>query len=206
MSNRLLFGYSGLLGSVLLVATACDRSGENPDKHLALPAAPVSQVDLQTLRTEIRDLRRQVFQLSSKISRYESVAIDPTEKGYGRIDTSSGVFLVAVRDAKPYLDGYRLSLAVGNLSSARYDGFKMKLSWQGPLPEQKDGESDEQYSKRMDQWGQSRHEKEFTSIETLHPASWNPISIVISPATAEEIRMLEVDSMETDRVLLTDRR
>lgn len=206
MNNRLTFGHLALLICVLFVITACSRKTIKTDNRLAATANSATQADVEALRTEIRALRRQIFKLSSKASQYESVALDPTEKGYGRIDTTSGFFLILVRDAKPYLDGYRISLAVGNPSSARYDGFKMKLSWHAPLPEQKPGESDDQYSKRMDQWSQSEHEKEFSSIETLQPASWNPITIVVSPATAEEIKMLQIDSMETDRVLLKDRR
>jgi hypothetical protein len=204
MRNQLVLGCLALW--LLTSTTACTRTEESPSPPNAIAGNSVAQSDVKVLRTEVSNLRKQVFQLSSKLSRYESLSLDPTEKGYGRIDTTSGFFLISVRDTKPYLDGYRISLAIGNPSSARYDGFKLKLSWQAPFPERQDGESDDQYSKRTEQWSQNEHAKEFTSIETLHPASWNTVSVVISPASAEEVKMLQIDSMETDRVMLADRR
>jgi len=200
MTKRLLLGFSFLLG--LTFVNACNSKKETP----STPVVPASHDEVETLRTEIRNLRQQVFQLKGKVSRYESISLDPTEKGYSRINTSSGFFLIAVRDTKPYLDGYRLSLAVGNPSTVRYDGFKLAVSWQAPIPKQKDEESSEQYSKRLDEWSQGGHEKEFTFTETLRPSSWNRISIVISPATAEDLKQLTIDSMETDRVILAEER
>jgi len=37
-----------------------------------------------------------------------------TEKGFSRIAGVAGSFLVSVKDGKPFLDGYRLVLAIDN--------------------------------------------------------------------------------------------
>jgi len=209
MRNATFFGTVTLALVSLLLAGCTAKQGKEDaratDKE-DVRSTPgfAKQQDLETLRAEIKSLRTQVFQLKARTSRFDSLLLDPTEKGFGRIDTTSGFFLVAVRDLKPYLDGYRLSLAIGNPVAATYEGLKLKFTWQRPVPSQKEGESDEQYSKRYDEWAQSEpHEKEVSFTETLHPASWNTISVVISPATPEELSQLEITSMQTDRVSLS---
>jgi outer membrane murein-binding lipoprotein Lpp len=76
MDNHLILGCLTL--SALLVTTTCNRA-EKPVNPVVAAAQPASQVDVQALRTDIRDLRRQVYQLSSKVTRYESLALDPKE-------------------------------------------------------------------------------------------------------------------------------
>jgi hypothetical protein len=187
------------LGTIL--ASGCGaKQGEQKAISTSVPAR---QADIDALREQIRVLRRQMSEIRAKSSRYESVPLDPTEKGYGRINTISGFFLVSVRDVRPYLDGYRVSLEIGNPTTARYNGFKLKLTWEMPMPEQGEGESDERYSKRVEEWASKpAKEKEFAFTETLYPGSWNRITLVISPATAEELKQLEITSMQTDQLSL----
>lgn len=160
------------------------------------------QTDVDSLKTDLRLLRSQVFKLQSQVSRYRSVALEPTEKGYHRIDTTSGFFLLAVKDVERYLDGYRLVLAIGNPTAARYEGFKLILAWEKNFPEPRQGEPDDQFHKRMDEWSSSQKEKEYSFTETLEPASWNTVKVVVAPATAEEVNNIEVTAMETDVVSL----
>ena len=114
--------------------------------------------------------------------------------------------MVILNSAEPYIDGYRLQLRIGNPMAARYDGFKLTLSWQNPAPEQKAGESDEESQKRYEEWLKEKpHEKEVSFTETLYPSSWNNVSVVISPASAEQLKTLEISSMETSQIALRGR-
>ena len=186
--------------ALLLVLVSTTGCSKKPAKDEAAVSSSASKI--VHLETEIRSLRRDLLKIQVRQSRYDSVSLDPTEKGYGRIDTSSGFFLVSIKNAEPYLDGYKLQLRIGNPTAARYTGFKLSVSWQKPYPEQRQGESDEEFSKRQEQWAQEQpHEKEFSFTETLYPASWNSVSLVVSPANAEEIKSLTVTSMETDQVV-----
>jgi len=102
--------------------TACEgiRQSQKPE---AVDYTKKLRQDLDTLSERMRTLRRQVLQLQLGASRYESPSLVATEKGYSRIDTTSGFFLVSVKDVKPYLDGYGVILLIGNPTTARYDGF-----------------------------------------------------------------------------------
>jgi Protein of unknown function (DUF3251) len=183
----------GMIG--LLTANAWRESNQSASRFLL-------DLKIQEVNNQIQGLSTRIGNLAKQRSAYDSIALDPTEKGYGRIDTGSGFFLISVKDTTPYLDGYRVTLHIGNPTSARYDGFKLKIAWVSDYPSQKPGESDEDYNKRTEAWSNSGGEKEFSFTDTLYPGAWNTVSLVISPASAQEIRNLTIESMETSNLSL----
>jgi hypothetical protein len=169
------------------------------------PAIDELRGKIKSLETKLDGIRVRVHTIESHSSRYSSVSLDPTEKGYGRIDSNSGFFFVSVHKAEPYLDGFRLVLAIGNPSGVSYNGFKLKVAWSKDLPQTTEGESSEEYEKKFNQYEASNKEKEYSFIETLHPGSWNTITLIISPASAEELKNATVESLETDQISLVKR-
>ena len=184
--------------TALLTANAWRESNETASRFLL-------DLKIQEVNNRIEMLSTRIGHLAKQRSPYSSIGLDPTEKGYGRIDTASGFFLISVKDTTPYLDGYRVTLEIGNPTSGRYGGFKLKIAWAGDYPNQKPGESDDDYNKRTEAWSNSGGEKEFSFTDTLYPGAWNTVSLVISPATAQEIRNLTIESMETSNVSLAVR-
>jgi outer membrane murein-binding lipoprotein Lpp len=161
---------------------------------------------IEALDARIKALESDVLRLQLQVARHDSVSLDPAQKGYERIDTDSGFFLVSVTGVEPYLDGYRVHLRIGNPAAARYHGFTLTFTWQEPMPVRKAGESDEEYHKRDREWLKAEsHEKTVSFTETLYPSSWNTVSAVVSPATAKELRGLAISSMETDQIALATR-
>jgi hypothetical protein len=73
--------------------------------------------------------QKEVARLHFATSQYASLPLDPTEKGYGRIDRNSGFFLISVKSVKPYLDGFQVVFDIGNLSNVSYKGFKLKVAF-----------------------------------------------------------------------------
>jgi hypothetical protein len=128
--------------------------------------------------------------LRSATERYRTVAFDPAEKGYGRLDTVGGTFLVSVDDAKPYLDGFKLILKIGNIQSIGYRGFMVKAKW-GP----KWDATKVEHAK----WRSALKGKEFKIPDQLNPGAWNRVELALAPAKAEEIGFVEIE-MTTDVV------
>src|ERR1035437_5959858 len=172
-----------LLASVIFASLLAVGCGNHQAKEQSPPSANngAPKTDIEALQGRVRLLQNDLWRLQARVSRHDSVSLDPTEKGYGRIDSTSGFFLVMLNSAEPYLNGYRLQIRIGNPMAATYNGFKLTLSWQNPAPEQKPGESDEQFQKREEEWLKERpHEKEVSFTDTLYPSSWNNVSVVIS--------------------------
>ncbi len=81
---------------------------------------------IDSLNSEIKKLDGKLFLLTYDFNAYKNVVLNLSEKGYQRIDTDNGYFLLAVEDVMPYLDGYKLFFRIGNPSSATYKGFTLK--------------------------------------------------------------------------------
>jgi len=152
--------------------------------------------DIKQLRKEVDDLKSRVDGLSLNFrfsqNRNHTVLLDPAEKGYQRIDSEDGFFLLSTKDVAPYLDGYRLLVEVGNPTTIRYVGFKIKVRW-GPT--QLDfGDNDKTMKRR-----------ELAFPATQYPGSWTIVTIPISPATSEEAHNVVIEAIETNTVSLGKR-
>lgn len=153
------------------------------------------QTQLERIQSQIESLQNDVLALQSSVAPYETATFDPGNPGgYQRIDTTSGVFLVSVKNVTPYVDGFRVTCNVGNPSSATFSGFKVKAKW-GPRRDFK--------SKGFNfaQWQALLREKELSLTESLRPGAWNPVTFVLSPAKADEFGYLEL-SLTTDLISL----
>jgi hypothetical protein len=158
---------------------------KKPDKQLEELKGRLDKIEKDTSRLR--------FDLDAEKSRYGSLVIDPSSKGYQRLDTSTGTFLVSLKDVQPYADGFKLKLTIGNPSYAQYNGFVLDVTW---------NKSFEKFT--TEDWGHAQHEKTFNYTEKLMPGSWNTISLILSPAQKEELEFIEI-SMTTDQVMLMTR-
>lgn len=160
--------------------------------------------DVKTLHQQIEEVKNKLdnlekqttrlrFELDAEKTKYDSIVIDPSSKGYLRLDSSTGSFLVSLRDVQPYADGYKLKLNIGNPTSATYSGFALDVKW---------NKSFEKFSSQ--DWDNAQHEKTFKFAEKLMPGSWNTVFLTLSPAQKEELEYIEI-SMTTDQVILFSR-
>jgi hypothetical protein len=154
------------------------------------------------LESERQDLGSRVAKVENGVeslgSKYREVFLDPASpKGYARIDTSAGSFLVSLQDVQPYLDGFKLILHIGNTSAATYNGFKVKVNW-GPSYDQAQSLNKDISVKA---WLASFNEKEVSLTDEPRPAAWNRVELHIAPAKADQLGYLRV-SMDTDVISL----
>lgn len=168
--------------------------------------AGVSAKDIAELRAEVKDLQTKVQQLDSQITFYytlladkqdrkDSVSLNLSEKTYQRLDMDNGFLLISVESAEPYLTGYKLHLSIGNPLLATYPGFKVKVKWSKAYD----------YSKftsaSYEEWKKSVQEKEFDLTNSLSSGSWNPVELVLAPATPEQLGDVEL-SITTNTIRL----
>ena len=153
-------------------------------------AGRVDEVETKSTRLEFR-----LGLLENTGLNYASASFDPAaDKSFSRIDSTTGTFLVAVENATPYVDGFKVTCDFGNPSSATYHGFKLKVKW-GPRFDSKTNGT------KSKEWFDTLQEKELTMTETLRGGSWNPVTFVVSPAKADQFGYLEI-SIETRQISL----
>ena len=189
-------------GGVIAYQPGCDQAktflGEKIAGRLRQIDARLDALEQRTdsALDQISQLQKDTSDLktSTAANRYETAWLDPSDKGYQRLDTTTGSFVVELEDVKPYADGCRVTLQVGNLSSVAYDGFEMHVKW----------------GRRLDlehylQWSDSLREKNVSFTDTLLPGTWNPVVLKLSPAKVEEFGHMEI-SMETNQIRLLRRK
>ena len=79
---------------------------------------------------QITKLQVDAFGLAMRVSELESgeATVSTIEPGYGVAKTKFGSFTVTVKSATNYLDGYKLRLVIGNLTTATFNGAELSIS------------------------------------------------------------------------------
>jgi len=156
-----------MLLSIVFVITGCDKISNisNPQ------TPPITSVDLQILKNKIALLENKLFLLQLQLATMNDMpAIVTTEdNGYSIANTKFGPFLVTANKVVPYLDGYKITLTIGNMTNAVFDGSKINVSW---------GEKFEQ-------------SKEVDVTNSFYPG-YTKVEFAVTPAKPDEVKALRV--------------
>src|SRR5690349_9089632 len=118
---RLLLGHLAM-ASILPAQSAPATAGNQKDIELLKKQIAKLSSDVERLNKELTSLRTTNRFLSNRVTRLESnepsaIEIDPANsKGYSLTKGAAGPLLIALEEAVPYLDGYKIRLKVGNPS------------------------------------------------------------------------------------------
>jgi hypothetical protein len=115
------------------------------------------------------------------------------DKGYAFVSTQIGKFTVSCEDLRPFGDGYKAVLRIGNPHAVTLHGVKLNVRYGKRMPT--GPESD------LDEWRAGLREREVSVPDTLRPATWNRVEVVLAPAKAEDVGFLGV-KMTVDRLSL----
>jgi hypothetical protein len=138
---------------------------------------------LDTVETDVRKL---------KYSQNEFAVLSPDEKGFSKVDTPIGPLLFSLGDMKPYADGYRVNIEIGNPNNATFKDLKLKIKWGARYD----------YKKQLfSEWEKSLRVKETTISKAIKPGTWNKVSVILSPASASEVGTLRF-SAESNKISL----
>lgn len=192
-----------LLAGLILVFVSSIQ-GEAQTQKVSTPSStPQKQIDelksqiaalhvkVSSLEKSVGDCQTRLFKLELSKDAHKTVGLDMTSRDYQRIDTDTGMFLVSVEDASPYLDGYRIILNIGNPSYAAYKGFKLTANWNTVY---KDGLD-------FNQWIKTERTKEVSFTESLEPGQWNRIELLLPATTGEQLGFFAL-SMDTSTISL----
>lgn len=105
------------------------------------------------------------------------------------------MFLISLHEIKPYLDGCKVAINIGNPTNVLYSGFKAKVKWGKRWEE----------GINYDDWVKQLREKEESFTEELKPGWWNKAVVTVSPAKPDQLGYLEF-SIETNNAKLFDNR
>jgi hypothetical protein len=142
------------------------------------------------LEKSVQQLQSESFMRSLEEGGKTRVHLDPTQKSYQRVECNNGPLMVSVDSMESYLDGYRLTLQIGNPSYMTYSGFEATTYW-GPSWQDIAGTNN--FSEAISaKWQSLQRSNTVTLTDSLMPGKWNWVKIIVAPAKPDEIRNLEM--------------
>jgi hypothetical protein len=191
--------------SLIVIAAVALQScrAAAPDPRIAALEKKVAEV--QTANEELKNAKDAIELRVNMLEedminalRPRSAVFDPVHKEFQPIHTDLGVFLVSLRDISPYANGYKVRFNLGNPMQVNFVGVELELRWGPKRP------SDFKTIKFSDWNAQFKTSKQ-SLTQTLRAGAWNPVEVIIAPATAEQIGQIEINGITTKTVSLSAR-
>lgn len=157
--------------SVFLFVLAAAMAGCSKHDSAVMERLVAAEKAASAAQSASDDLRNQIAALRLAVNEQgESPAfVSADESGYGIINTRHGRLVASVESAAPYLDGFKVTLSIGNLTSADFDGAKVHLMW-----------------------GEKPNEKAFNITDTIRAGAFNNVTVVMSPAKPADLKLFSV--------------
>lgn len=172
---------------VLILISGCDKEQVAPELNNKIDAA---NTKLAALEEQIGNLKNEIDEIKTQKAFDDLVkAIDkyayltPGDEGYSLIKFDLGILAVKLDDIKPYANGSKITLRIGNTFSATIDGLKATLEW-GKVDDAGTPVNEKSKSKAV------------TLKESLPPGSWTRTSIVldgVKPSELGFVRLKEIN-------------
>lgn len=174
MLSRLMVSVLCLL---VLSLTLFGCGKQNP----TTPSAPATPATKESLEEKVTRLQRELSILRFQVGGLTdgTAYVGTEDKGYSVAQTKYGTFTVVCRNLSPYLDGYKAQLAIGNLTTARFNGAKIAFQW------------GEDLSKN----------KEVSVTNSFLPGRYTNLDVVLTPAKPEDVKTFSV-ALEFDQMAL----
>lgn len=178
------------------------------------------QEDINYLQNDLIDSRVKIQNLSEKIEaltieldviRNEKIHFNCKclRKDFYTINTGSGMLFISIKEVKPYLNGYRLSLEIGNPNFVTYINPEINLSWnisfQQHWKNQSEAKEKQKTTKEKIQipfWKDTLQEKSYCALKRFLPGIWNEIEIDIPNVTLDQLEYCEL-SIKAGTVILS---
>ncbi len=182
-------------------------------------ATAVSFAADQTMNAKIEDLRARVTTLEENVQKLQegindfsktlvhnvdmqlahsqsrAVVINPLSRKVSKIETNTGIFLLAVSRMEKMDKGYRLYLQIGNTNAATYGDVKFRLFWGSAMP------TSSTDNNAYEKWRQSLTGAEYVYSGTLEAGVWTDIAVELKPAEYSQLQYVECE-MEVNTVKL----
>ncbi len=215
MSKKALLTTFGVIFVVLFILGAVITSLDERLNLLSMGSAktvikPMDSLKSNELLSKINALEEykeylqgEIIGLKLRMDNYNptSIVLSPVFKGYVKLDTNAGYFLIACEDAQPYLDGYKVILKIGNPASVTYNGFTLEIEWGKEYIYDEKDPFGLLSIRKYEEWKKSLRKETKSFTNQLLPGRWNKVELILTPAKPEEIKYIGL-SMNTDTVAL----
>lgn len=127
--------------------------------------------------------------IENAIKNPRSAYLTPGEDGYSLVNADLGTISVKIANIVSYANGSRVTLSIGNLTSATINGLKATMNW-GPVDD-----------RGLPVPG-SEKTRDITLKESLQPGAWSMSSVVLEGVPPEAFGFLRVKDVSHTGIAL----
>lgn len=167
--------------------------------------------ETSALKTELNDARVQVNELQDKLDKLEKhveenqnkYALDqllagldgiayltPGSDGYSVVSFDLGKLTVSLNDIQPYANGSKVILRFGNPLATTINGLNMTVDWG-------------QVNQKGDVIDDTTKSKSVTLNESLYPARWTTVSLVLDGITPSQLGFVRLKELHHSGISLS---
>ena len=168
-----------------VLALASCNNNPNRDGHETLDA--ITGMRLNRIEERLIDVESQTSQLSGEGRAF----LTPSGKGYSFIKSDIGMLTFELTGVKPYADGSRITLKIGNPTSAKITSLEMNLRW-GPVNE-----------KGLMIYDPPPREMKHVVADPIAPSSWNIVTVDLGGIPPSKFGQLIVENVSATGMTLT---
>ena len=190
----------GILGSYSKSGTSSTPSPASSNSTAELIQLKNQVVELKaTIDEQARSIRLLKFTQQQLKRRNATATFDTTSEGFQQVDSDISPFLISIHDVKPYGDGTRLTIRIGNVAAADFSGVSLNLQYGRKAPESEDGSLDfEELAKPY----YATKDKEHKVLERIKASSWNPTTVTLPGVKPDELGYITI-AIQASQVFLS---
>jgi hypothetical protein len=190
------------IASVVAIASAslglvgCDQVASRQELRALRDQVIAQESKIGALQMEnaVQDDQLNQFVELSQKSGTSQIFLDPASSGgYTKLDTSVAPFLITFSGTSPNADGAKLELLIGNISTARFSGGSLTVTYGPRAPTNQD---------EVPAWNAGLKTSTQPFATDLRAGTWNKVSIPLPGIKPDQLGHLRV-SMDVDRVFLS---
>lgn len=167
----------------IVLVTGCNREAE----EIRLKAM---EREIESLKNQIEELRRQKA-IDDFYKDVDKIAyLTPGDIGYSVIRFDLGVLTLSLVDIKPYANGSKITLQIGNPLSASIEGLKVTIEW-GKVTKEGSPINEEAKS------------KEVTLEKTLRSGTFSNVTLVLDGVPPTDFGFVRLKEMTHTSILLS---
>jgi archaellum component FlaC len=147
--------------------------------------------DINSISTKVDSMSNEYNKVAYRVTALEpsDVLLSTENEGYAVANTKFGPFIITKRGTSQYDDGFKIKLGIGNFTNATFKGARLNVTW-GVLSGK---------DKKI-KWI-NKQSKEFDITDELSSGAYTNVEIALTPASAEEIKTIQV-GIELSQVYL----
>lgn len=176
---------------LFILLSSCDQINNKKETELSARLTQLENSiaeqkrDLNSIKDQYHKLSEQVLDFRIENDLSQMAFFTPDTKSAQPITTNAGIFFISLRNIEKYANGFKLLFQIGNPSSITIESMEIEVIY-GPL--------------------NNKRKYKITLTKPILASQWNDFSVVLAPASENDLAHIAITVNPTEFALPPDLR